>query len=223
MKPHQKRLNDYIRRMVEDMRVRNFADATIDAYTYHVDRFCRHFGRSAELLGQEEIREFQLFLVNEKKVSWSSFNQAVCGLRFLYEVTLDRPWQVRHIPFGKRPKTLPVVLSDDEAARLLACTENPKHRAVLTICFAAGLRLSEATHLSVAYIDGQRQTLHIRNGKGRKERLVPASPRLLDSLRAYWRLTRPGHYLFPGRTADSPLSSATIQKACKLSAAKAKI
>ena len=118
------------------------------------------------------------------------------------------------------PKSL---THSDEATRLLACTESPKHRAVLTICFAAGLRLSEATHLRVADIDGQRQTLHIRNGKGRKERLVPASPRLLDSLRAYWRLTRPGHYLFPGRTADSPLSSATIQKSCKLSAAKAKI
>ena len=118
------------------------------------------------------------------------------------------------------PKSL---THSDEATRLLACTESPKHRAVLSICFAAGLRLSEATHLSVAYIDGQRQTLHIRNGKGRKERLVPASPRLLDSLRAYWRLTRPGHCVFPGRTADSPLSSATIQKACKLIAAKAKI
>ena len=98
MKPHQKRLNDCIRRMVEDMRVRNFADTTIDAYTYHVDRFCRHFGRCAELLRQDEIREFQLFLVNEKKVSWSRFNQAVCGLRFLYEVTLDRSGLHRRRP-----------------------------------------------------------------------------------------------------------------------------
>ena len=143
--------------------------------------------RPADQLGPEEIRQYQLYLVNEKKVSWSSFNQAVCGLRFLYEVTLKRPWEVRHIPFGKRPKKLPVVLSDEEASRLFACVDNPKHRAVLLTCYAAGLRLREATHLRVADIDGTRQQTHIMAGKGSKERIVPASPRLLDELREYWK------------------------------------
>jgi integrase/recombinase XerD len=178
MTPYQRRLNPDIRRMAEDMQLRNLAPSTIDAYTYHVDKFCRDFGKPADQLGLEEIRQYQLFLVNEKKVSWSSFNQAVCGLRFLYEVTLAKPWDIRHIPFGKRPKKLPTVLSDQEVSCLLQQVKNPKHRAVLLTCDAAGLRLSEATHLRVADIDGQRAQIRIRHGKGRKERVVPASPRL---------------------------------------------
>ena len=223
MTPYKKRMNKYIRRMAEDMQIRNFADATIDAYTYQADKFCQYFGKTADQLGPEEIREYQLYLVNEKKVGWSSFNQAVCGLRFLYEVTFRKNWAVRHIPFGKRPKKLPVVLSDEEASRLLTCVENRKHRAVLTTCYGAGLRLSEATHLQIKHIDGTRGQLHIVEGKGRKERLVPASPRLLQELREYWKLGRPQKFLFPGKTPDRPLSSTTIQKAMKLAVAKAGI
>lgn len=223
MTPYRQRLNGYIRRMAEDMQVRNMAEATIDAYTFHVDKFCQHFGKPPEALGIEEIRAYQLYLVNEKKASWSSFNQAVCGLRFLYVVTLQKPWQVRHIPFGKRPKKLPVVLSDQEASRLLSCVSNHKHRAVLLTCYATGLRLREATCLKISDIDGDRMLLHIREAKGSKERMVPASPRLLQELREYWKRLRPREYLFPGRTPSVPLSSATIQKACKLAVAKANI
>ena len=223
MTPYKQRLNPYVRRMAEDMQVRNLADSTIDAYTYHVDKFCHYFGKPADQLGLEEIRQYQLYLVNEKKASWSSFNQAVCGLRFLYEVTLTKPWAVRHIPFGKRPKKLPAVLSDQEASQLLQCVKHPKHRAVLLICYAAGLRLSEATHLRVADIDGQRAQIRITNGKGRKERVVPVSPRLLQELREYWKLQQPRNYLFPGKTPDVPLSGTTIQKACKLAVAQAGI
>ena len=174
MTPYKKRLNPFIQRMAEDMQLRNLAPATIDAYTYHVDKFCRYFDKPADQLGPEEIRKFQLYLVHEKKVSWSSFNQAVCGLRFLYEVTLQRPWEVRHIPFGKRPKKLLVVLSDEEASRLFECMHNPKHRAVLLTCYAAGLRLREATHLRIADIDGKRHQIHIHDSKGSKDRMVPA-------------------------------------------------
>jgi site-specific recombinase XerD len=223
MTPYKRRLNPFIQRMAEDMQLRNLAPATIDAYTYHVDKFCRHFGKPADQLGPEEIRKYQLYLVHEKKVSWSSFNQAVCGLRFLYEVTLQRPWEIRHIPFGKRPKKLPVVLSDEEASRLFECMHNPKHRAVLLTCYAAGLRLREATHLRIADIDGKRQQIHIHDSKGSKDRMVPASHRLLAELREYWKIDRPGNYLFPGKTPDRPLSSATIQKACKLGVAQAGI
>ena len=208
MTPYKKRLNPYIQRMAEDMQLRNLAESTIDAYTYHVDKFCQYFGKSADQLGPEEIREYQLYLVNEKKASWSSFNQAVCGLRFLYEVTLQRPGEVRHIPFGKRPKKLPVVLSDEEASRLFECLQHPKHRAVLLTCYAAGLRLREATHLRIADIDGDRKQLRINCGKGSKQRIVPASPRLLNELRAYWKQDRPSNYLFPGKTPDTPLSAA---------------
>ena len=143
MTPYQKRMNPFIQRMAEDMQLRNLAPATIDACTYHVDKFCRHFNKPADELGPEEIRQFQLHLVHERKVSWSSFNQAVCGLRFLYEITLQRPWEVRHIPFGKRPKKLPVVLSNEEASRLFECLHNPKHRAGAYLEFAS-LGLAES-------------------------------------------------------------------------------
>ena len=215
MTPYQKRLNKYIQRMADDMKLRNFAQSTIDAYTYHVSKFCQYFGKQAEHLGPEEIREYQLYLVKEKKASWSSFNQAVCGLRFLYQVTLGRPWTVKHIPFGKRPKKIPAVLGDEEVRRLLGCIANLKHRTVLLVCYGAGLRLSESTHLRIRDIDGQRMQIRITNGKGRKERLVPISPRLLHELREYWKHHRPSNFLFPGKTPDTPLSSTTIQKACK--------
>jgi site-specific recombinase XerD len=224
MTPHQKRtLSPITQRMAGDMLVRNLAQPTIDAYTYHVERFAKHFGKSLEELGPEEIRQYQLHLIEVRHASWSAFNQAVCGLRFLYHVTLPRPWVVQHIPFGKRPKKLPAVLSVEEVARLIACVPVLKHRTVLLTLYAAGLRLSEATHLQVADIDSTRMQLNIRQGKGSKQRLVPLSPRLLAELREYWKHARPSSFLFPGKTPDVPLSSATIQKACKLAAALARI
>lgn len=223
MTPYRKRLNKYIYRMAQDMKLRNMADSTIDAYTWHVDKFCQFFDSPPEALGPEEIRQYQLYMIEKKKASWSSFNQAVCGLRFLYEVTLRRNWAVRHIPFGKRPKKLPTVLSDEEATRLLQCIDNPKHRMVLLTLYATGMRLAEATHLRVVHVDGDRQQIHVTCAKGSKERLVPASPRLLAELREYWKQYRPSNYIFPGKTSDTPLSSATIQKACKLGLAKAQI
>ena len=140
MTPYKKRLNPFIQRMVEDMQVRNFAPSTIDSYSYQVDKFCQYFGRPADQLGPEEIRQYQLYLVNEKKASWSSL-PTVCGLRLLYEVTLGKPWTIKHIPFGKRPKKLPTVLSDQEACQLIQCVHHPKHQTVLLTCYAAGLRL----------------------------------------------------------------------------------
>jgi site-specific recombinase XerD len=199
------------------------AQKTIDSYTYHVERFARHFGKPLDELGPEEIRTFQLHLIQDRKASWSAFNQAVCGLRFLYRVTLPRPWVVEQVPFGKRPKRLPSVLGVEEVSSLLACVPVLKHRVVLTTLYAAGLRLTEGTHLRVADIDSQRMQLHVRLGKGAKQRLVPLSPRLLVELRQYWKQYRPGDYLFPGKTADVPLSSTTIQKACQRAVAAAGI
>jgi site-specific recombinase XerD len=224
MTPYQERsLSPAARRMAEDMLVRNMAQKTIDSYTYHVERFARHSGRPLEELGPEEIRSFQLYLIQERQSSWSAFNQAVCGLRFLYRVTLPRPWVVEQVPFGKRPKRLPSVLGSDEVSQLLACVPVLKHRVVLTTLYAAGLRLTEGTHLRVTDIDSPRMQLNVRLGKGAKQRLVPLSPRLLAELRQYWRQDRPRDYLFPGKTADVPLSSTTIQKACQRAAAMAKI
>lgn len=223
MTPYQARLTPTVKRMAEEMRVRNFAQTTIDAYTFHVDKFEKHFNKSVTELGPEEIHQYQLHLVDVKKSSWSQFNQAVCGLRFLYEITLGKSWTVKHIPFGKRPKKLPTVLGDEEVRRLLTCVPFLKHRTVLTVCYAAGLRLSEAAHLKISDIDGGRSMIHIRSGKGRKDRLVPISPRLLNELREYWKRVRSTSYLFSGKTPDVPLSGATIQKACKVAALQARI
>ncbi len=130
---------------------------------------------------------------------------------------------IRHIPFGKRPKRLPVVLSDQEASRLIECVPYLKHQMVLLTCYAAGLRVSEATHLRIEDLDGPRTQIRVTSGEGRKERRVPASPRLLTALREYWKIHRPSNYLFPGKSLDVPLSSATVQKACKLAVALAGI
>lgn len=222
---HRKRtLSPIGQRMAEDMLVRNMAQRTIDTYTYHVERFSKHFGRPLDELGPEEIRQFQLYLIEDRKASWSSFNQAVCGLRFLYHVTLSRPWAVQQIPFGKRPKKLPAVLGPEEVTRLIACVPVLKHRTILLTQYAAGLRLSEATHLQASDIDSNRMQINIRQGKGSKQRLVPLSPRLLSELREYWKQTRPtGIYLFSGKTPDLPLANDTVQKACKLAATLARI
>ena len=223
MTPYRKRLTPLTQRMAEDMLVRNLSSSMIDAYTYHVDNFTRHFQRPAEQLGPEEIREYQLHLIRQKKVGWSSFNQAVCGLRFLYRFTIPRPWHVAMIPFGKRPKKLPLVLGQEDASQLIQCTANLKHRTILLTLYAAGLRLSEARHLKNSEIDSKRMQLRVSSGKGRKERRVPMSPRLLTALRDYWREYRPPRYLFPGKTRDVPLSGTTVQKACKAAARAAKL
>ena len=132
MTPYQKRiLSPITLRMAGDMRVRNLAPRTIDTYTYHFERFAKLFGKPLDVLGPEEIREYQLHLIEVKHASWSSFNQAVCGLRFLDHVTLPRPWVVQHIPFGKRPRRLPAVLGSEEVSRLIACVPHPKHRMLL--------------------------------------------------------------------------------------------
>lgn len=121
MTPYQKRtLSPIAQRMAGEMLVRNLSPRTIDAYTYHVERFSRHFDKPLDQLGPEEVRLYQLHLIEVRKASWSAFNQAVCGLRFLDHVTLPRPWVVQQIPFGKRPKRLPAVLGSEEVSQLLA-------------------------------------------------------------------------------------------------------
>jgi integrase/recombinase XerD len=223
MTPWQKRATGLIRRMAEDMQLRNFSPKTIDAYTYHVGRFGEFLGSSPEHATPEDVRSFQLHLINERKVGWSSFNQAVCGLRFLYRTTYPRDWAVSMVPFGKKPKTLPAVLSGQEVTRLLSCVKSLKHRTFLLTLYAAGLRLSEAAALTIADIDSQRMQLRVASGKGAKERLVPLSPRLLEALRHYWKEVRSPKYLFPGKTFEVPLSPTTIQKTCKAAVQKAGI
>ena len=195
MTPYQNSLTKITSRMAGDMKIRHLADATIDAHTYHVGRFDEFLGAISLLHATpEHVRSFQLHLIEQRQVGWSSFNQAVCGLRFLYRVTIPKPWLVAMIPFGKRPKRLPVVLGSDEVDQLLQCATNLKHRTLLTTLYACGLRLSEGANLTIPDIDSARMQLRIDHGKGDKTRLVLISPWLLANLRQYWKAYRPHWY-----------------------------
>lgn len=223
MTPWQDRATALTKRMADDMKLRNYSPRTIDAYTYHVGRFAEFLGKSPESASPEDVRSFQLHLIEVRKVGWSSFNQAVCGLRFLFRTTYPRSWAVSMVPFGRKPKKLPTVLSSEEVASLLSCVKSLKHRTFLLTLYAAGLRLNEAAQLTIADIDSQRMQLRIACGKGAKERQVPLSPRMLSQLRNYWKTVRSPRWLFPGKTLDVRLSSTTIQKTCKAAALKAGI
>lgn len=201
-------------RFVDDLRVRNRSPRTIERYVSLVAKFAKHFGRSPESLGAEEVRAYQLHLV-ERRVSWSLFNQTVCALRFLFRTTLGRPELIEMIPFGKKPKKLPCVLSSEEVTRLIDAAQPGRERALVQTTYACGLRLSEVTHLKVADIDSGRMVVCVRQGKGQKDRLVPLSARLLDELRAYWRYGRDRlrtTWLFPNRTADGPCHGGSFQR-----------
>ena len=204
-------------RMTEDMQVRNLSPRTQSTYLMQVSLFARHFGQSPALLGPEQIRNYQLFLTNRKKMSPSSITVAVAALRFLYQVTLKRGWDIeRSIPSPKRPRKLPVVASPEEVLHFLDCAPGLKHRAILTACYAAGLRVSEAVSLQPADIDSRRQVIRIHQGKGRKDRYVMLSPRLLAVLRDYWRTFRPTsrQWLFPGASPAHPLTTKAVVVAC---------
>ncbi len=203
-------------RMIEDLRLRNRSPRTIQTYIAHVANFARHFGKSPELLGTEEIRQYQVYLVEQQRVSWSYFNQAVCALRFLYRHTLGRDWAVTHIPFPRQPRKLPVVLSQSEVLQLFAAVRSLKLRVILMTAYGAGLRLSELTQLQVTDIDSARQVIRVRQGKGQKDRYVMLSPKLLEVLRLYWRTERPGTWLFPNRDDRSkPINKEVIQRVCR--------
>jgi site-specific recombinase XerD len=171
-------------RFIEDMQIRNLAVNTQDYYVQQVSRFARHFNKSPVALGPEQIRAYQLYLTNERKLATSSILVTISALRFLYRVTLKKHWTFDDIIAApKKPQTLPVVLSPEEVIRFLDCVESRKHRAILTTCYAAGLRISEAIALTPPAIDSKRMVLRIEQGKGNKDRYVMLSPKLLEILR----------------------------------------
>ena len=207
------------RRMIDDMTIRNLSPATQRSYLHAVSKFSRHFGRSPDTLGLEEVRDFQVHLV-AKGVSWGSLNQVVCALRFFYGVTLGEATIPERIPYARAPRKLPVVLSADEVVRFLEAVSGLKSRAALTTAYAAGLRASEVAGLLIEDIDSDRGVIRVRHGKGAKDRNVMLSPQLLGILRTYWRLARPRRFLFPGRDEDRSINPTVLHAACR-SAAKA--
>jgi site-specific recombinase XerD len=203
-------------RMVEDMQLRNLSSETQVSYLGHVARFARYFHRSPEQLGADDIRRYQLHLINDKRLAPTSIVGAVAALRFLYQITLKQPWAVDAIIPPKRPQTLPVVLSPEEVVRFLGAIPDLKHRAILTTCYAAGLRLSEVLHLKVTDVDSQRMVIHVADGKGHRDRYVMLSPTLLHTLRAWWRTIRSTSWLFPGQRPGHPMDKAAVQWACRM-------
>ena len=201
-------------RMLEDMSIRNFAQNTQQSYLQQVSLYARHFARSPDAMGPEQIRDYQVHLVEGRKLAPSSISIAVSALRFLYKVTLKQPWAVDDIPMPKQPFKLPVILSPEEVMRFLESVNSMKHRAILMAAYAAGLRVSEATHLKVTDIDSQRMMLRVDHGKGQKDRYVMLSPRLLEELRAYWKAGRPKTWLFPGDIPGQPISRDAVGQAC---------
>ena len=203
-------------KMTEDMQLRNLSPHTQSSYLLQVTQFSRHFGVPPETLGPEEIRAYQLHLVNERKLSPGSVCVAVAALRFVYKVSLQRDWDLGAvIPTPKKPQKLPVILSPDEVLQFLGGIEATNHRAILTVCYAAGLRISEAVHLKPTDIDSQRMVIRVEQGKGQKDRYVMLSPTLLETLRSYWRAVRPQDWLFPGDLAGQPITANAVELACQ--------
>ena len=202
-------------RMLDDMRIRNFTQNTQRSYQEQVLRFARHFGRSPEALGPEEVRAYQIHLLEVRKLSAGSRSIAAAALRFLYKVTLKREWAVEYIPRPKLPIRLPVVLSPEEVSRFLNAVGNLKHRVMLEVAYAAGLRVSELTHLKVGDIDSKRMVLRVEQGKNQKVRYVMLSPQLLERLRAYWKVARPQDWLFCGDVAGQPITRSAVELVCR--------
>lgn len=209
-------------RMTEDMQIRNLSINTQTSYLQQVTLFARRFKQSPELLGSEEIRSYQVYLTNERKLAVGSILLAIAALRFLYKITLKKDWDFNEIiPAPKKPQTLPVVLSPEEVLHFLGCIASPKHHAILSTCYAAGLRISEAVRLTIPAIDSSRMVLRVEQGKGNKDRYVMLSPKLLEILRNWWRIEKPKHWLFesdlPGRHITRDAVNLACEKARRLS------
>ncbi|OUL84870.1 tyrosine-type recombinase/integrase [Paraburkholderia hospita] len=215
-------------RMIDDMRMRQLAPKTQASYLRVVREFTRFLGRSPDTATVEDLRRYQLHLVDHG-VSPVSLNAAITGLKFFFEITLHEPDLMARMQPVRVPRVLPVVLSPDEVGRLIAATGNLKHQTALSVAYGAGLRASEVVALKVGDVDGQRMTLRIEQGKGRKDRYAMLSPVLLERLRVWWRVAHAqgrmleGGWLFPGLDPVDPLSTRQLNRAIHAAAEAANI
>lgn len=201
-------------RMDEAMVLRGFAVRTREAYLSCVTALARHYRRPPDQLGADQLQAYLLHLITEKKLAYASVNQAACAFRFLFDRVLNRPNARFDIPMAKVPKRLPQILSRAEVARLIDAARTLRGRTLLMTTYAAGLRVSEVCALQVADIESatDRMCLKVRQGKGGQDRYTLLSPRLLDTLRAYWRVSRPGRWLFPNPAGSAPIDPKTVQR-----------
>jgi len=212
------------RRMLEDMQLRNLCPETQRNYVFHIHGLARFYQTSPDQLSLEEIREYQLYLINERRLSPDSVNQFVSAAKFLYNVTLETPWPEGVLPRARVPHRLPVVLSAVEVSEFFQHVCTIRYRAALMTAYGAGLRVSEVVALQVGDIDSQRMLLRVRQGKGKKDRYAMLSPRLLAVLRAWWRSTHPAElsahtaptdWLFPGYRRHRHMNVDSLQTACR--------
>jgi integrase/recombinase XerD len=203
-------------RMIEDMRIRNLATTTQRSYIHYVAEFAKHFNRSPQDLDLEAVRQYQLYLAQDRKLSPESINTFVSAIQFLYLTTLEMPWEKKDFPRARLEEKLPVVLAPDEVQRFFDHVGGLKHRAVLLTCYGAGLRISEAVAVKRSDIDSKRMLLRVEHGKGGKDRYAMLSPCLLEVLRAYFRILRPAEpWLFPSWRPHLHLCAGAVQTACR--------
>lgn len=211
--------------MLEELQRRNYSQATIANYLRTVEQFARYFGKPPDQLGPEHVRSYQAHLLQERKLTASTVGLAVAALRFFFVKTLRRDYPPDYLPYPKQPKRLPTILSQDEVRRLIDSAQNLYHRALLVTLYATGMRRAEVANLKVNDIDSERMLVRIRQGKGSRDRDVPLSPALLETLREYWRWMKPKTYLFPGTVnnwrADKPIAPKVVWTACRQAAERA--
>jgi integrase/recombinase XerD len=213
-------------RLLEELQRRNYAPDTTRGYILAVKQFAEYFGKSPDRLGPEQVRRFQLHLLNEKRLSAGTVKNRMSALRFFYRKALKRrDLTFDDLPFPRIPVKLPTVLSREEVTRLIDAAANLMHRTILIVLYGTGIRRTEASRLKVSDIDSQRMVIHIRQGKGSRDRDVPLSPKLLNVLREYWRWKKPKIYLFPSTLGhpgvEEPISDKTVWNACREAAVRA--
>jgi site-specific recombinase XerD len=207
-------------RFIEDMQLRGLAPTTQRSYLHYVSEYAKFYHTTPAELDLEAVRQYELYLLHEKKLSPESINSFVSAVQFLYLTTLEMPWGKECFPRVRRAQKLPVVLGREEVARFFENVPSLKYRAALMTCYGAGLRISEAVALKVSDIDSERMLLRVEEGKGSKDRYVMLSPRLLAVLRCYWRAARPKNYLFPSWREGRHLTSGALGGACRDAAQK---
>jgi site-specific recombinase XerD len=214
--------------MLEELQRRNYSENTTRCYLRTVEDFARRFRCSPDHLGPEHIREYQAELFEKLKLSPSTVTQRLAALRFFYIKTLKKAWSIAETPYPKQVLHLPTILSQEEVARLIDAARTPYHRTLLMTLYGTGVRRSELTHLKVRDIDSQRMVIHVQGGKGRKDRDVMLSPKLLEQLREHWRQLKrkPSLWLFPGNrrhTGDTPITTKVVWYVCQQAAQRAGI
>ena len=199
-------------RMIEDMTARRFKEKVQKDYVRHVRTFTKFLGRSPDTATSEDLRRFQLHMA-QQQIGAPTINSAIAALRFFFTVTLERPDLVRPLRIVSTPRKAPVVLSQEEVARLLQAAPGLKYKAALSVAYGAGLRVSEVANLKVSDIDSGRMMLRVEQGKGQRDRDVMLSPHLLELLREWWKAARPRVWLFPGQNPINPVTPRQLNRA----------